>query len=61
MLNKGTSELRIHYQNEIFTENDFNGTILRIDDVNILLYGISNPTFENRNSISDKNPNTSKY
>ena len=58
---KGSKEQREHYQSKMFTGYDFDGTMLRIGALNMLLHGISNPTIENRNSLSDQNDDSAKF
>ena len=60
MLN-GSKEQQQHYQSKMFTGYDFDGTMLRIGTLNMLLHGISNPTIENRNALSVQNTDCAAF
>ena len=49
------------YMNEMFTGYDMDRTMLRIGAMNMMTHGIENPSIKYRDSLSDQNPDTSKY
>src|ERR1700689_3356379 len=55
-------KLRTHFHNTMFHGFDFDGTMLRIGSMNMLLHGIENPTIVYRDSLAqDHAGETEKY
>ena len=50
-----------HYMNRMFFGYDMDRTMLRIGAMNMMTHGIDNPFIEYRDSLSDQNPDNSKY
>lgn len=50
-----------HYLNHMFFGYDMDRTMLRIGAMNMMTHGIDRPTIEYRDSLSDQNPDKSKY
>jgi len=50
-----------HYMNHMFYGYDMDRTMLRIGAMNMMTHGIDNPFIEYRDSLSDQNPDKSKY
>ena len=50
-----------HYMNEMFTGYDMDRTMLRIGAMNMMTHGISNPSIEYKDSLSDQNTDKNKY
>ena len=50
-----------HYLNHMFFGYDMDRTMLRIGAMNMMTHGIDSPTIEYRDSLSDQNPDKSKY
>lgn len=55
------SELREHFNNEMFYGFDMDRTMLRIGAMNMLLHGVDNPHIEYKDSLSENNVDTEKY
>ena len=47
-------ENRAHFNNEMFHGFDFDGTMLRIGSMNMMLHGIQDPKIEAKDSLSEK-------
>jgi type I restriction enzyme M protein len=54
-------EKKEHYMNHMFYGYDMDRTMLRIGAMNMMTHGIDNPFIEYRDSLSDQNPDKSKY
>ncbi len=54
-------EKKDHFMNHMFTGFDMDRTMLRIGAMNMMTHGVDNPTIEYRDSLSDQNPDVSKY
>lgn len=54
---KLSKEQKEHYHNRLVTGFDFDGSMLRIGVMNLLLHGIDNPMIEYRDSLSDHGDN----
>ena len=50
-----------HYMNHMFFGYDMDRTMLRIGAMNMMTHGIESPFIEYRDSLSDQNPDKSKY
>lgn len=50
-----------HYMNHMFFGYDMDRTMLRIGAMNMMTHGIDSPFIEYRDSLSDQNPDKSKY
>ena len=50
-----------HYMNHTFHGYDMDRTMLRIGAMNMMTHGVDNPFIEYRDSLSDQNPDKSKY
>lgn len=48
------AENRAHFNHDMFHGFDFDGTMLRIGSMNMMLHGIENPKIEARDSLSEK-------
>lgn len=46
---------REHFNSEMFHGFDFDGTMLRIGSMNLMLHGIENPDIQARNSVTEEN------
>lgn len=55
------TELKEHYNNEMFYGFDMDRTMLRIGAMNMLLHGVENPNIEYRDSLSENNADIEKY
>ncbi|MBF0259362.1 MAG: SAM-dependent DNA methyltransferase [Desulfamplus sp.] len=49
------SELKRHYNNDMFYGFDMDSTMLRIGAMNMMLHGVENPNIEYRDSLSEQN------
>ena len=47
-------ENRAHFNNEMFHGFDFDGTMLRIGSMNMMLHGIQDPKIEAKDSLSEE-------
>lgn len=54
-------ELKDHYNNHMFFENDMDKTMLRIGAMNMMLHGVENLNIEYRDSLSEQNKDEEKY
>jgi len=50
-----------HFLNTMFHGYDMDSTMLRIGAMNMMSHGVTNPTIEYRDSLSDQNPDKDKY
>ncbi len=50
-----------HFLNAMFHGYDTDSTMLRIGAMNMMSHGVTNPTIEYRDSLSDQNPDKDKY
>ena len=50
-----------HYMNHMFHGFDMDRTMLRIGAMNMMTHGVDNPFIEYRDSLSDQNPDRTKY
>ena len=50
-----------HFMNHMFSGFDMGRTMLRIGAMNMMPHGIDNPFIEDRDSLSDQNPDKEKY
>lgn len=55
------TELREHFNNNMFYGFDMDRTMLRIGAMNMLLHGVDNPKIEYRDSLSENNTDKEKY
>ena len=55
------TELREHFNNDMFYGFDMDRTMLRIGAMNMLLHGVDNPKIEYRDSLSENNADKEKY
>ena len=55
------SNLRDHFNNEMFYGFDMDRTMLRIGAMNMLLHGVDNPNIEYKDSLSEMNDDHDKY
>ena len=52
---------KLHFQNEMFHGYDMDRTMLRIGAMNMMTHGVDRPTIEDRDSLSDQNPDREKF
>lgn len=55
------SQLKEHFNNQMFYGYDMDRTMLRIGAMNMMLHGVDNPNIDYKDSLSEQNDDTNKY
>ncbi|MGI5949497.1 type I restriction-modification system subunit M [Peptoniphilus sp.] len=56
-----SEELKNHFNNDMFTGNEIDSTMLRIGTMNMLLHDVENPQINYKDSLSKSNKDREKY